>query len=45
MSLLEAAQEQMRRDKVFDFVAEKRLPFSQGRRIVDRDQVDQAFWQ
>jgi len=40
MRLLETAQEAMRRDKVFDFVVEKRLPFTQGRHIVDRDQVD-----
>jgi len=40
MSLLENVQQTMRRDRVFDFVAENRYPFSQGRRIVDRDQVD-----
>jgi len=40
MSLLESVRETMRRDTVFDFVAENRFPFSQGRRVVDRDQVD-----
>lgn len=40
MSLFKSAQQAMRRDRVFDFVAEDRYPFSQGRRIVDRDQVD-----
>lgn len=39
MSLLDGVRETMRRDRVFDFVAENRLPF-QGRRTVDRSEVD-----
>ncbi|TNF39042.1 MAG: urea ABC transporter ATP-binding protein UrtD [Gammaproteobacteria bacterium] len=39
MSLLDNVRETMRRDRVFDFVAENRLPF-QGRRTIDRSQVD-----
>ena len=40
MSLFDNVRESMRRDKVFDFVAEDRYPFSQGRRVINRDQVD-----
>lgn len=40
MSLFENVQQTMRRDRVFDFVAENRYPFSQGRRVINRDQVD-----
>ena len=40
MSLLKDTREAMRRDKVFDFVEENRFPFTQGKRIVDRNQVD-----
>jgi urea transport system ATP-binding protein len=40
MSLLDGAREMLRRDRVFDFVAEDRFPFTQGKRVVDRDQVD-----
>lgn len=39
MSLLDDVRETMRRDRVFDFVAENRLPF-QGRRTIDRSEVD-----
>ncbi len=39
MSLLDGVRETMRRDRVFDFVAENRLPF-QGRRTIDRSEVD-----
>jgi len=40
MSLLDDVRETMRRDRVFDFVAENRFPFIQGRRVVRPDQVD-----
>lgn len=40
MNPLENTRQAMRRDKVFDFVAEHRFPLTQGRRVVDRDQVD-----
>jgi len=40
MSLLSDTQEVMRRDRVFDFVAENRFPFTQGKRVIDRSQVD-----
>lgn len=40
MSLLDDVQQTMRRDRVFDFVAENRYPFAQGRRAISRDQVD-----
>jgi len=40
MSLLDDVRETMRRDRVFDFVAENRFPFIQGRRAVRPDQVD-----
>lgn len=39
MSLLDGVRETMRRDRVFDFVADNRLPF-QGRRAIDRSEVD-----
>lgn len=39
MSLLEDVREVMRRDRVFDFVAENRYPL-QGRHTVTRDEVD-----
>lgn len=39
MSLLDGVRETMRRDRVFDFVADNRLPF-QGRRTIDRSEVD-----
>lgn len=39
MSLLEDVRQTMRRDQVFDFVAEHRYPF-QGRRAVRPDEVD-----
>ena len=40
MSLLNEVRETMRRDRVFDFVAESRFPLIQGRRVVRPDQVD-----
>lgn len=40
MSLLDDIQQTMRRDRVFDFVAENRFPFAQGRRAISREQVD-----
>lgn len=40
MSALESLRETMRRDRVFDFVAEHRYPFAQGKRVIDRSQVD-----
>jgi len=40
MSLLDDVRVTMRRDRVFDFVAENRFPFIQGRRVVRPDQVD-----
>jgi urea transport system ATP-binding protein len=40
MSLLDEVRETMRRDRVFDFVAENRFPFIQGRRAVRPDEVD-----
>ena len=40
MSLLDDMRETMRRDRVFDFVAENRFPFIQGRHAVRPDQVD-----
>ena len=39
MSMLDDVRETMRRDRVFDFVAEHRLPL-QGRRTVSSDDVD-----
>lgn len=39
MSMLDEVREVMRRDRVFDFVAEKRYPF-QGRRTVNSEDVD-----
>ena len=39
MSLLDGVRETMRRDRVFDFVADNRFPF-QGRRTIDRSEVD-----
>jgi urea transport system ATP-binding protein len=40
MSLLDNMRETMRRDQVFDFVAQNRYPFGQGRRVVSRDELD-----
>jgi urea transport system ATP-binding protein len=40
MSLLDNMRETMRRDEVFDFVAQNRYPFGQGRRVISRDELD-----
>ena len=40
MSLLDGVRQAMRRDQVFDFVAEHRYPFMGGSHLVDHDQVD-----
>ena len=40
MSRLAALREVMRRDRVFDFVAEERFPFARGRHAVVRGEVD-----
>lgn len=40
MAMMDNVREAMRRDRTFDFVAENRLPFTQGRRTIHRDQVD-----
>lgn len=40
MSLLDSMRETMRRDQVFDFVAQNRYPFAQGRRAISRDELD-----
>ena len=39
MSMLDDVREGMRRDRVFDFVAENRFPF-QGRRTINSEDVD-----
>ena len=40
MSLLDNMRQTMRRDEVFDFIAQNRYPFGQGRRVVSRDELD-----
>lgn len=40
MSALDQLRETMRRDRVFDFVAEGRYPFSQGRRTIIPGEID-----
>lgn len=40
MSLLDGLRETMRRDQVFDFVAQNRYPFAQGRHAINPDELD-----
>lgn len=40
MNLLDHLREATRRDKVYDFIAEERLPFTRGKIDVDRSAVD-----
>jgi urea transport system ATP-binding protein len=40
MNLLDQLREATRRDKVYDFIVEERLPFTRGKIELDRDAVD-----